>query len=74
MISAMNIFGETWTDRRLYYLSERVDSCVARLEEKIDRDFKFLDKWSESRADRLEKRMDREFARVDETIRELRKG
>jgi hypothetical protein len=74
MISAMNIFGESWTDRNLYFLSTRVDRCVDRLHEKIDGDFKLLDKWSESRTDRLEKRMEREFARFREDIRELRKG
>lgn len=73
MISAMNIFGENWTDRRINYLSERVDNCVARLEAKIDREFAFLDKWSNSRSDRIEERMQRRFARVEEDIRELRK-
>jgi hypothetical protein len=74
MVSAMNIFGESWTDRHIRNLSERVDRYVAHLEERIDREFKFLDKWSESRAGRLEARMDREFARVEKDIRELRKG
>ena len=73
MILAMNIFGESWTDRRINYLSERVNDYVARLEARIDREFAYLNKWSESRSDRIEGSMQRRFARVEEDIRELRR-